>query len=301
MNIPTNYPQLSDKIFEVENWKYVIKNHHFIEGHTLKVWEKEIPIVPWVVSVNALLEYFEINPYYKNLKASFFWILEPNNKVEFKKEWDRYILVKDGNEVVTLEENNDKETNTSAYESFLESINSQYIENISSILEEEWDTAPEKELFKNISEKTYFSSSKAKWTTFQRWNFKLHSDDVNYYYKEEWKISEGDMFLWAYEFDTKNPSIFLLEMVAQTGSKAVANILDPENSEKWKILTLKDFEFQLLEKIEKSEKLTIVWKIKNLWKRDITIVFDIIDWDWSKVAIWTISWNIVMKKILVRR
>jgi len=283
----------------IENWKYIIENHPFIEGHTLKVWEKEIPIVPWVVSVNALLDYFWINSCFKNLKASFSWILKLGDEVNFKKEWDRYLLLKDNSEVVSLEEIDSKEDGW-AYKSFLESINSQYIENISSILEEEWDTVLEKELFKNISEETYFSNSEAKWTIFQWWKFKLHSDNINYYYKKEWKISEGDMFLWAYKFDPKNPSIFLLEMVAQTGSKAVANILDPENSEKWKILTLKDFEFQLLKEVEKSKKLTIVWKIKNLWKRDITIVFDIIDWDWNKVAIWVISWNIVMKKILAR-
>jgi len=300
MNTPNNYLNLSNWIFKERNWKYIIEEHAFIEGHTLKVWEKEIPIIPWVISVNALLGYFWIKPYLKNLKASFSWILKPGDKVNFKKEWDRYILLKDDNEVVCLEEIDNKEGDDWAYKSFLESINSKYIENISSILEEEWNTVPEKKLFKNISEETYFSSSKAKWNIFQWWKFKLHSDNINYYYKKEWKISEEDMFLWTYEFDTKNPSIFLLEMVAQTGSKAVANILDPENSEKWKILTLKNFEFQLLKKVEKSKKLTIVWKIKNLWKRDITIVFDIIDLNWNKVAIWTISWNIVMKKILAR-
>jgi len=267
-----SYYFLNPKVLKLlKNWKHKVVNSSVTESYILKVWEKEIYIVSWAVFVNALLEYFWINPYFKNLKVRFSWILKPGDEVELKKEWDKYIILKDSNEILVLTENNDKKNFEKYYEEFLS-------------MQMELD---KKEIYKVFSGWYDNKTAGWVWTVFRRWKIKLDSGNISYYYKKEWEISEEDMFLWAYEFDSKNPSIFLLEMIAQTALKTVANI--SENSEKWKILSLKDFEFQLLKNVEKSGKLTIVWKIRNIWEKDVTIWFDIMDWDWDKVATGTIS------------
>ncbi len=271
-------------VFKKEWDNYVVDwKHPYIEWHTLKVGEKSKAIAPWVVSIATILEYFGIN--LKDIEAEFKWILQPEDKINLEKKEDRYVILKDGKEMVVLKEWNWEleiwDIQLTEYNKYL--INCFNQEN-------------NKEGGITIQPKLPISPSV--WEIFQQWEFRLVDNDIINHCQNENELNIWDIIIWKGEFKKDYPSSFIVEMAAQIGSLSAARILDPNNDEKWKILTMWSTKLKFLDTPQK-EDIVFILKIEWKGKRDITIVFEAHQ-DNKKIAEGEIKWNIVPKKVLLR-
>ena len=270
-------------VFKKEWDNYVVDwKHPYIEWHTLKVGEKSKAIAPWVVSIATILEYFGIN--LKDIEAEFKWILQPEDKVSLEKKWDEYIISKDGKEMLVL-----KEWETDLLQVNLVDYWAVLVQIFSDI-----ETANTLVIKENLPPVKNNNS----WEIFQQWEFRLVDNDIINHCQNENELNIWDIIIWKGEFKKDYPSSFIVEMAAQIGSLSAARILDPNNDEKWKILTMWSTKLRLIGNPIEWD-VTFILKIEWKGKRDITIVFEAHQ-DNKKIAEGEIKWNIVPKKLLLR-
>ena len=270
-------------LFKKEWDNYVVDwKHPYIEWHTLKVGEKSKAIVPGVVSIATILEYFVMD--LKEFEVEFKWILQPGDKVSLEKKWDEYIISKYGKEMLVLKEwkTDLSQVNLVDYWAVLVQIFSD-VETANTLI---------------IKEKVPVVKVEKSEEIFQQWEFRLVDDNVVTHCKNENELSIWDIIIWKWEFKEDYPSSFIVEMAAQIGSLSAARILDSNNDEKWKILTMWSTKLKFLDTPQK-EDIVFILKIEWKGKRDITIVFEAHQ-DNKKIAEGEIKWNIVPKKVLLR-
>jgi len=247
-----------------QDWLYKVINHSFIENHSIETEKEKIPIVPWVLMLESLFDYFWLDLVNQPYEAEFNSFLKPEDTVNFYFSTNEYGIKKQKENVVKLKKLDKCECpnfnfSQKTIKTQLENIN--HIENTGQL--------------------------------FQKDNFSLISE-VYSYHLNKGLLQQQDLFVWLYNNVISNPFL-LLEFAAQAASLMATNFL------KEKIITLKNIQFEF-KNIEFQECSPFVrWKINRINKKNAEIMFEICkDNIENTVAKWYITWNIISKKLLAK-
>ena len=273
---------LVDTFLQIWKNEYKILSNSYIEWHSLKSNDKTIAIIPWVISIASLIEHFHLN--IPSFEVSFNNILQPEDKVNFCNKENEYSILKNWEKVVILKE----------FSWEIQNIDLPYIQKNSQNLYNLITTQYPLET-KNIG----IIKVHTTWEIFQTGKFRLVESNVTTYCQKINEINKDDIIIWKWLFKQDYPLSFIIEMAAQIWSLSAARILDPNNDIKGKILTMWNTKFRLLKLPETNQEMHFMLKVIDIDRRNITIIFEAYQ-SKSKIAIWEISWKIVMKKFLLR-
>ncbi len=247
-----------------QDWLYKVINHSFIENHSIETEKEKIPIVPWVLMLESLFDYFWLDLLNQPYEAEFNSFLKPEDIVNFYFSGNEYGIKKQKENIVKLKkldkcEYPDFNFSQKTIKTHLENIN--HIENTGQL--------------------------------FQKDNFSLVNKITSYHLNSNtlWK---NDIFLGTYNDIIDNPFL-LIEFAAQSASLMASHFL------KNKIITLKQVSFKFLNQIENKISPSVKWKVISIDKRTASIWFEIYQkWEKKTICYWQLKWDIISPKILTR-
>ena len=255
------------QIFQVtQDWIYKVINHSFIENHSIETEKEKIPIVPWVLMLESLFDYFWLDLLNQPYDAKFNNFLKPEDIINFYSSQNEYWIEKKWQNVITLKK-----------------LSNPFKPDLNECL---------KEKSKHTNN---FISTQNNWQLFQKDNFSL-INKVYSYHLDKTLLQQQDSFIWFYNNIISNPFL-LLEFAAQAASLMATNFL------KEKIITLKSIQFEFKNLPDNNLTPKVRWKISNFTKKEASIEFEVYqESKWKKTIIceWKLEWNIISKKLLAK-
>lgn len=273
----------------IDLWNGYFKVKETTNSSVMNWHLRHIPLVPWVIQkwilLNLLWMTREVFMWEFPTRTQFFDPMLPGDEIRMDSN-DKSIINKEGKKNIFIEP-------------FLWNLNF-----------EVWEYNEKSEIKHNPE---YLDNY-----LLQNWSFRF-VDWANFISKkEDENINVWDTFQWFYNIpynfkftqyfrnEKIVPSYLLEEMAAQMWVLVLWEIMWKAIDEQWqineqgKILTFNTSISHFHWVIKPQDKFQIVWKVRELWKRQASFEYIGYNQNNEKIISWIISWNIVPLKILKR-